>query len=244
MRETLATLINLQDIDSELRLLELSKGDLPQRVAALSQEISRCEEAIAAREAQLSSSHLDRQSKSLDVAHNRERLKKYQSQLYQVKNNKEYDAITLELETTQKAIESTEFQILELEEREKGLQQEISEIQPQQATAIEQRRELEEKLTIMLAATQVRETELLQQRQAIAAKLSRPVYSTYERIRQGRSGIAVAFLKEGSCSQCSTRIPPQRGLEIRMMNQLFVCEVCGRIMLWDAERDSVAIPKS
>ncbi|HQG46666.1 MAG TPA: hypothetical protein PLG50_13490, partial [bacterium] len=55
----------------------------------------------------------------------------------------------------------------------------------------------------------------------------------------GRGGIAVAFLKDGSCSECSTRIPPQRGLEIRMMNHIYLCEVCGRIMLYDPDRVTV-----
>ncbi len=102
-----------------------------------------------------------------------------------------------------------------------------------------QREEARLKLDAMLAVTQEQEERLRLRRQEIAGALTRPIYSTYERIRQGRSGIAVAYLKDGSCSQCSTRIPPQRGLEIRMMNRVYLCEVCGRIMLWDPERDTV-----
>ncbi|HNY91082.1 MAG TPA: hypothetical protein PLF89_07430 [bacterium] len=239
MRDTLAALINLQDVDCELRALEQSKGDLPQRIASLNREIAQLEESIAEKHDQLKTSRLGRESGALEVASLRDKLKKYQNQLYQVKTNKEYDAITLEIETTQSAIENREFEMLEMEEREKQLHSEIEGLQPGLAELQGQRDEAESRLQAMLAVTRAKEERLQQQRQEIVARIPRPVYSTYERTRIGRGGIAVAFLKEGSCSQCSTRIPPQRGLEIRMMNHLFLCEVCGRIMLYDPERMTV-----
>ncbi|HOC24864.1 MAG TPA: hypothetical protein PKJ13_06105 [bacterium] len=239
MRDTLAALINLQDVDCELRALEQSKGDLPQRIASLNREIAQLEESIAEKHDQLKTSRLGRESGALEVASLRDKLKKYQNQLYQVKTNKEYDAITLEIETTQSAIENREFEMLEMEEREKQLHSEIEGLQPGLAELQGQRDEAESRLQAMLAVTRAKEERLQQQRLEIVARIPRPVYSTYERTRIGRGGIAVAFLKEGSCSQCSTRIPPQRGLEIRMMNHLFLCEVCGRIMLYDPERMTV-----
>jgi len=239
LRDTLAALINLQDVDCELRALEQSKGDLPQRIASLNREIAQLEESIAEKHDQLKTSRLGRESGALEVASLRDKLKKYQNQLYQVKTNKEYDAITLEIETTQSAIENREFEMLEMEEREKQLHSEIEGLQPGLAELQGQRDEAESRLQAMLAVTRAKEERLQQQRLEIVARIPRPVYSTYERTRIGRGGIAVAFLKEGSCSQCSTRIPPQRGLEIRMMNHLFLCEVCGRIMLYDPERMTV-----
>ena len=108
MRDTLAALITLQDVDCKLRVLEQSKGDLPQRIASLNQEIALLEGSISEKRNQLKSSQLGRESGALEVATLRDKLKKYQSQLYQVKTNKEYDAITLEIETTQADIEKRE----------------------------------------------------------------------------------------------------------------------------------------
>jgi len=239
LRDTLAALITLQDVDCKLRVLEQSKGDLPQRIASLNQEIALLEGSISEKRNQLKSSQLGRESGALEVATLRDKLKKYQSQLYQVKTNKEYDAITLEIETTQADIEKREYGMLEMEETEKLLQSEIEGLQPGLEEATGQRDAAETSLQAMLAVTREKEELLLRQRQEIIARLPKPVYSTYERTRIGRGGIAVAFLREGSCSECSTRIPPQRGLEIRMMNHLFLCEVCGRIMLYDPERITV-----
>lgn len=130
MRDTLAALITLQDVDCKLRVLEQSKGDLPQRIASLNQEIALLEGSISEKRNQLKSSQLGRESGALEVATLRDKLKKYQSQLYQVKTNKEYDAITLEIETTQADIEKREYGMLEMEETEKLLQSEIEGCSP------------------------------------------------------------------------------------------------------------------
>jgi len=237
LRETLAALIKLQEIDAKLRTLELSKGDLPQKINALEAELLELEATVKDRQQRIATAQAEMRALNAEVDTLREKLKRYQSQLYQVKTNKEYDAITLELETTESAINQHEYNVLELEDQEKALQTELAELIPQleeqRNVLSENRRQLDE----MLAKTHEQEHELFSRRHEITSGLSRPIFSTYERIRHGRSGVAVAFLKDGACNQCSSRIPPQRGLEIRMMNRLFLCEVCGRIMLWDPERE-------
>lgn len=237
MRETLAALVKLQEIDFQLRALEQAKGDLPQKVIMLEQEIAEKEEVMQDRKNRIESAQSELRNIHAEVTALRERLKKYQSQLYQVKTNKEYDAITIELETTETAISQNEYKAMEVEDQEKELQAEAAALAPileeDRALLSENRKQLE----AMLEKTREKEESLMKQRQEITVTLSRPILSTYERIRQGRGGMAVAFLKDGACSQCSSRIPPQRGLEIRMMNRLYLCEVCGRIMLWDPERE-------
>ncbi|MBN2356585.1 hypothetical protein JXO59_10755 [candidate division KSB1 bacterium] len=241
MRKTLEALIKLQEIDCQLRAIEQSKGDLPQRIGAISEEIEEKQAALNDRLARIENHRASQRNAEAEVSLLRERLKKYQDQLYKVKTNKEYDAITLELENTESSIDKFEYQVLESEEEEKELQAETEELEPQlqalQATLVAS----EQQLQVMMATNAEKEAELLARRQSIVGLLSRQVLSMYERIRHGRGGIALAFLKDGACSQCSSRIPPQRGLEIRMMNNMFVCEVCGRILVWDEMRDTPCI---
>jgi predicted nucleic acid-binding Zn-ribbon protein len=89
----------------------------------------------------------------------------------------------------------------------------------------------------MLLQTREEEETFLKKRELVTKGISRPILSTYDRIRKARGGVAIAMLKNGSCSECSSRIPPQRGLEIRMMDRLHFCEVCGRILVWRPEMD-------
>lgn len=237
MRETLEALMRLQEIDCQLRTLEQAKGDLPLKISAMTQEIELMQALISEKLARVESQRALKRSTEAEVSMLKEKLKKYQSQLYQVKTNKEYDAITAELETTEASIDKFEFQVLETEESEKELFSEVDGLNPQleqlRAALTEHQKELE----IMSAKNADQESILMSKRQTIVETLARPILSTYERIRSGRSGIAMAFLKDGACSQCSSRIPPQRGLEIRMMSNLYVCEVCGRIIVWNENRD-------
>ena len=89
-----------------------------------------------------------------------------------------------------------------------------------------------------MATTRDEEHKLFREREETVKGLPRQILSTYNRIRSGRGGVALAMLRDGACSECSSRIPPQRGLEIRQMDKLYLCEVCGRIMIWLPEEKS------
>jgi len=134
-----------------------------------------------------------------------------------------------------KELESDD-QLQTLRQQQDGLVPRIQELEAQLADA-------ESQLEKTLAVTRDEEQVLSQRRAELLRGLTRPMISTYDRIRQGRGGVALALLKEGACSECSSRIPPQRGLEIRQMEKMFLCEVCGRIMIWSPETERICNPK-
>ncbi len=232
MQKVLETLIYLQDIDTQLQRLEAERGDLPQKVKELADEVEEMRNRLAQKIEAKNSLIAEKSSLDNDVILLDEQLKKYKVQLYQVKTNKEYDAITLEIETSEKNKEDKEFRSLELEESIGKISEEIKELeeqlQSQQALLEANKKELDEKLE----KTHEQQQQLEEKRKGAAQKLSRQILSTYDRIRKARGGVAVARLIGGACSECSSRIPPQHGLEIRMMNSLNYCEVCGRIVVW------------
>ncbi|MBN1482671.1 hypothetical protein EH223_11810 [candidate division KSB1 bacterium] len=235
MQQVLETLIELQEVDSKLQRLEAEKGDLPEKVENLSNEIQHIRASLDQKKEEMTTIIVERKSTSHDVEIFQQKLKKYKVQLYQVKTNKEYDAITLEIETTEQKIDELEYKILEFEEAQNKLKGEISNIETQlnelSTLLVDKKKDLE----IKLSATRAEEETLRGQRTTLVQKLPRPILSSYERIRLGRGGVAVAKLINGACSACSSRIPPQRGLEIRMMNKINLCEVCGRIVVWKPE---------
>lgn len=233
MRKTIETLIQLQEIDGHLRALEESKGDLPQRISALTGEIEQLQDSLNDKLARIEKTQSDHREASAEVAMLKERQKKYQTQLYQVKTNKEYDAITLELENTAQSIEKYEYKMLELEEIEERLKAEAEQLKPQLQQLQATLADLQQQLQITMEQNAEKEAELIQSRASLTSQLTPQVLNLYERIRRGRGGTAVAFLRDGACSECSSRVPSQRSLEIRMMNNMFVCEICGRILVWD-----------
>lgn len=237
MREVLETLKELQYVDNELQTLEQKKGDLPNKVNSLKQNVEiirkQLDEKISENESE--SSLKSAQENDLELL--KEKLKKYQKQLYQVKTNKEYDAITLEIEETESEIERLEFNNLELEERIEKRNEEIKGLKESLNNRLQDLQESEKSLQQVMARTRDQEKVLLEKKQTTQTRLTKPILSTYERIRNGRDGSAVAFLINGACSACSSRVPPQHGVEIRMMNKLFLCETCGRILIYDPDKD-------
>jgi len=239
LRDALQALIALQKIDCELQKLEQSKGDLPQKLDAQALELQALEAKLATKREEYQQQKSLKYDSDEQVLILREKLKKYRAQLYQVKSNREYDAITAEIESAEHALEETEFAALESEEASTGLEKEISELSQEIDHLRGQLAELQFQLNELLAKTRDQEAGLLAQRNQVLPKISKPLLSTYERIRGGRGGMALAMLKDGACSECSSRIPPQRGLEIRMMDKLYWCETCGRILVWIPELEQI-----
>ena len=240
MQKILETLIHLQDIDKQLQHLAAERGDLPQKVENLEASVKAAEKALNMKIETLALLKKEKSELDNDVVLLQEQLKKYKVQLYQVKTNKEYDAITVEIETSEKSKDEKGFRSLELEDAISELEKEIKEAEKKAAdlevSLFENKKELEKKLE----KTQTQQDALEQERSELAQRLSRPVLATYDRIRNARGGTAVSQLIGGACSECSSRIPPQRGLEVRMMNKLNFCEVCGRIIVWTPEDESAA----
>lgn len=233
MLEDLKTLVELQEVDGQLWALEKAKGDLPRRVFDLKSQLDQLSGLRRQKGEALATTQSQRRSAENALQMTRERKKKYDEQLYAVKNNKEYDAVTTEIETAIAEIDQTETRILEAIEQEDELKKEVAEqderikvlqgeFEAQQAILSER-----EKETRSMVET------LQKQREGLVMKLRKPILGAYQRILHGKDGLAVVQVIRGSCSGCLTRIPPQRVMEIREMNQIRYCESCGRILIWD-----------
>ena len=239
MRESLESLINLQYIDCELMKLDKLQGDLPVKVRELEDEVQKLSQDKDEKQKSLENYYKEKRSIENDVALYKENLAKYREQLYRVTTNKEYDAITSEIENAEKIVDEKEFRLLELEEFEETLQKELSDIQTTLQQQLQQLKEMHNELKQRLEETNDERKKLSLERTKYQGNLSRQLISNYERIRTGRDGVALAMLVNGSCGECSSRIPPQRAMEIRQMDHVYLCETCGRILVWIPDAKSI-----
>ncbi len=236
MPQRLKILIELQKVDSRLRELQALQGDLPKRLEALKQNVNEKSDLLHAKEAALEEAKTTKHLAELEIQSLREKDKKYHDQLFKVTTNREYDAIQAEIDATTTAIDEQETLFLEASEKEETLTAEIEELKKEveqiKAEAVEVEKELQEKLNL----TRREETELQRRREELVHDLDVPIYRTYERIRKGKpDGLAVVPVVNGACGGCRQAIPPQKILEIRRMNQVIICEGCGRILVWPDE---------
>jgi hypothetical protein len=231
--EDLKTLVDLQNVDSQLFALEKAKGDLPHRVLELKSQLDQLTALHRQKAEALQAAQHGRRTAEGALQMVKERKKKYDNQLYSVKNNKEYDAVTAEIEAAAVEIDETETKILEAIEQEETLQKELAE-QDERLKLLQKEYDEQEAILAAREAETRSMAEVLQnQRNGLISKLRKPMLSAYQRILNGKDGLAVVEVVRGSCGGCSTRIPPQRVMEIREMSQIYYCESCGRILVWN-----------
>ena len=233
LQSKLESLLKLQKIDLRLQELEDLRGDLPQKVDGTRLQLDELSANLKAKIKELKDAELEQQKSNLEVLQAKSNQEKYQDQLYRVSTNREYDAITLEIDTVKANIDQFEYRILELEEIKEKLEVEIKSSEEQQATFSTNLEALEKELQEKLSISNREEENLRLQRQEIVSGFDRPMYGTYERVRKGKNGVAVVTTQRGACGGCFNAIPPQMLLEIREKNKFITCEFCGRIIVWD-----------
>ena len=233
MKEVLEQLRELQALDFKLGDLESLRGDFPQQVSRLNRELEGSVRALEEKEAALQAYQKERAMTEVDIKALEDKQKKYQSQLFEVTNNREYDAVTHEIESVKDEIEKKESRILELMDLEEDLSKGIEAAKEESDQLRSQLDVNQAELQKRMAETEKDEAALQDRRGKIVRKITPRILSSYERIRKAKNGTAVAPVIRNACGGCFKSLPPQRILEIRQMDRMYLCEVCGRILVWD-----------
>ncbi len=232
LENNLTALLDLQKLDLRLMELESTRGDLPQKVVSSRDEIEELEQILKTKKEELKEVEIGKSAVVLERNDSKSKLEKYQEQLYRVTSNREYDAITTEIESTSEKIDTFEIQEIEFDDRADDLISEISELENQYSSLKSGLDIYEKDLQKKLSMTNQEEEKLKKERESIIPILEKTVYSSYERVRKGKSGVAVVAIHRNACGGCYNSIPAQRVLEIRQRQQFITCEHCGRILVW------------
>ncbi|HEX8547875.1 MAG TPA: C4-type zinc ribbon domain-containing protein [Cytophagaceae bacterium] len=240
--QKLEALVKLQTIDSKLDEIKKIRGDLPEEVRDL-------EDELAGYETRVSKFNTDIQSLEEEIARNKQaikeaekNIKKYTEQQTNVRNNREYDAITKEVE-----LQNLEIQISDKKTKEAHykIEQKNKEIEGTKSTLSERKKDLESKkqeLDVIISESKDEESKLLKERDAAAKLIETRLLNSYNRIRtNAANGLGVVAVKRDACGGCYNTVPPQRQGDIREKKKLIVCEHCGRIFA-DVESPVIEAP--
>ena len=239
VRANLTSLFELQKVDKEIQALEEMKGDLPQQVEKLKRESDEIKKICENKKAELNEVKKNRALREVELKSFEDKLAKYKEQLYAVTSNKEYDAITLEIDAIAEKISTTEDEILKFIDQEDELSNSIRVFEPQIASLEENLNKKTNELKEKIAATEKEYESCKRHRDEISNSIKHQVLYQYERIRKGVGNSAVANIVSNACGSCFTTIPPQKLVEIKMMNELILCESCGRILIHINEKQTV-----
>lgn len=239
MEESLRLLYLLQRIDSNLDDVEEMKGDLPNVVRNLEAQIAELTTKINEKQQYIDSSIEARNKADNDINEFQEKLKKYKAQQYQVRNNKEYDAITKEIDFAEESIKTLTKQFEDFENQMSVTKSELAELQAKLAELETSLKEKKEELAEVTKETEDEEIRYTHEREKLIVRINKEHLSKYEKIRSAR-GKAVVTVRKNSCGGCGNRIPPQHLIEIRRNDRMYVCQHCGRIIVSNELAQSVS----
>lgn len=234
MEEKIVALYELQKIDSKIDEINKIKGELPLEVQDLEDELAGLETRIANISAEVEELALQTKRRKEDIEQSKALIAKYEQQQDNVRNNREFDSISKEIEYQKLEIELSEKRIKEYAAETKVKKKMIEDAQ---AVVADRKIDLDakkEELASIDAETAKEMKSLQGQSEKAAAKIDERLLGAYRRIRGNvRNGLAVVTVKRDACGGCYNRIPPQRQMDIRMSKKITVCEYCGRILVSD-----------
>jgi predicted nucleic acid-binding Zn-ribbon protein len=232
VEQKLKALYELQTIHTKIDRIRQVRGELPMEVADLEDDVAGLETRIQKIKGELDDVEDDIVTRKNLIKDSQANIKKYEAQLNEVKNNREYDAISKEIE-----IQGLDIQVSEKKIREYGFEitsktqvyeKALADLEARQADLDAKK----EELGTITAETEKEETELNAQAAKAKEDIEERLLTAYTRLRQNaKNGLAVVTIQRDSCSGCFNQIPPQRQSDIRQRKKIIVCEHCGRILV-------------
>ena len=232
IEEKLRALYKLQKINSDIDKIRTLRGELPLEVQDLEDEIAGLETRIEKLQEEIKSIESAIASKKNDMVNSKALIKKYEEQQNNVRNNREFDSLSKEIE----------YQTLEIELSEKRIKEFAVQAKEKTEYIDDSKKNLEERkndlnlkkseLEDITSDTQKEEEQLLKKRQEYEQIIEERLFTAYKKIRKNaRNGLAVVSVERDACGGCFNQIPPQRQLDIRSRKKIIVCEYCGRILV-------------
>ena len=232
VEEKLSTLYQLQTTLSAIDEKRALRGELPLEVQDLEDEIAGLKTRIEKIENDITDFQQAVVQKQGEIKEAEESVERYKKQLDEVRNNREYDTLTKEIEFQSLEIELCNKKIREanvkVEDKKRELARTNDLVSDRQQALEEKKNELDE---IMLE-TREEEQVLKAKAEELETKIDPRLLSSFKRIRKNaRNGLGIVYVQRDACGGCFNKIPPQRQLDIKMHKKIIVCEYCGRIMI-------------
>lgn len=232
VEEKLSTLYQLQTMMTEVDKIKTLRGELPLEVQDLEDEIAGLETRLQ---------NYQREIKDFDAAVIEQKnkitestglIERYKGQLDNVRNNREFDNLSKEIEFQGLEVEFSEKKIREFKESAESKKSEIAQITEildgRKGDLAQKKSELDE----IISETRQEEEKLREKAKKLEAIIEPRLLTAFKRIRKGaRNGLAVVYIQRDACGGCFNKIPPQKQMDIKLRKKILVCEYCGRIMI-------------
>lgn len=228
----LKSLYKLQTVLTEIDRIKTIRGELPLEVKDLEDNLEGLRTRVNNYKNEIETLRVKLAQEKEKINDSQQKILRYKEQLDNVRNNREFDLLSKEVEFQTLEIELAEKHISEhsraIENRERDIQATEEKISDSEHVLAEKKTELEE----IVSETRQDEERLRQQAKDLEPMIDARTLNAFKRIRKNaRNGLGVVYIQRNACGGCFNRIPPQKQLEIKMHKKIIVCEYCGRILI-------------
>jgi predicted nucleic acid-binding Zn-ribbon protein len=232
MRETKELLLKLQELDDEIDKLESEKAAIPETKRELEEALTTHRNQLE--EAKTESVDLAKKRKELEIEleEGHTKIDRFKHQLFQVKTNREYEALQHEITALEEKNSGLEDRILEIMDHSEGVSRKIAEREESLKEEIDRTGrntdELDKNEQDLKDKIAIKNDE----RKRLVMDLDEALLKRYDRIRASKGGLAVTTVNTGACGGCFRRIPPHEMQNLKKDERIITCEGCGRILIW------------
>ena len=235
MEQKLHTLYRIQQTDTKIDKIYLLRGELPLEVQDLEDEIAGLHTRITNAKAEIKEIEKVNAEHKHVIEESKQLFAKYNAQRDNVKNNREYESISREIEYQELEQQAAAKKIKENEALISEKKQLIEETQKTMAARESDLVEKKKELDTIVEETAVEEEELLKERANLVSQIDERMMVAYTKVRaNAHNKLAVVTVNRDACGGCFNKIPPQRRLDIEESKKIIVCEYCGRILVSSA----------
>ena len=232
INEQIKILAELQKIDVQIYGLKKELETHPALQKKADEDFERKKSSLKAVEAKLKEAQVRQKEKENDLLSKEEKIKKLQSQLYQLKSNKEYSAMELEIKGLKADNSLLEEEILKMFDAVESAKAEVAAEKTKLSSEEARHKEASDVLKKDEERIRAAVAEFDEKRKSYLPNIEAKLLNQYEKLLKSREGLALAPVKNHSCGGCHLGLPPQVVNEIQMHDKLIVCESCTRILYW------------
>ena len=232
IEDKLKALYELQQVDSKIDELRILAGELPQEVKDMNDEVEGLKTRLKNIENDIKECETQISDHRVRIENANASISRYKEQQNNVRNNREYDSLTKEIEYQNLDIQLSEKRIREATARINEIDLKLTESQQHLLEMKISLKEKKEELNSLVEGTEIEEEQLLKRSAECEKLVEDRLLVAYKRIRKNaRNGLAVVGIFDEACGGCFNRIPPQHQLDICTHKKIIVCEYCGRILV-------------
>ncbi len=238
MRDQLELLWELQKIDLDLKGIQEKRDRYPKEMKKLDEKQNTEKERIQKEREKIELLEKERRRKEGHLNAEQEKIKRAEGKMFEVKTNKEYQALLNEIEGIKEAARREEEEILQVMDEIEELRKNITKREKEMAISLEkietEKKVIQEKMTRGEEAWKGQ----MERREVLSRQLESKLFKLYNTLKEKRQGVCIVSVKQETCQGCFVNVPPQMFIEVQKNKTLIRCPNCNRILYWDGDKET------